>query len=335
MLGYVQYPSWIQPEVIPGLPVRWYGLMYLFAFATAFLLVLYQVKERKRSSISIEGDPLVGMSTDDVITLFLWLIIGLLVGARIFAAIIYEPSGYYLSHPWMIFWPFRNGQFVGLQGMSYHGGVVGAVLAGLFYARRYRKQFFQLADAVIAGVPLGYTFGRLGNFLNAELFGRVTDKPWGMVFPTAEPFSTRLAWVREIAEQIGMSYQEGTLINLPRHPSQLYEAFFEGIVLFCVIWFIFRKRKTFHGQLLSVYLIGYSLVRFAIEYYRKPDEEIGFVLALGAESTPPDLLLSYLNFSMGQVLSLFMIIAGVVMYLLLKRSFPVRIVTRNKRKKKR
>jgi phosphatidylglycerol:prolipoprotein diacylglycerol transferase len=261
------------------------------------------------------------MSTDDLVNLFLWLIIGLLLGARLFATLIYDPSGYYFSHPWMIFWPFRDGRFVGLLGMSYHGGVVGAVVGGLLFARRHRYNFFQLADLIIAGVPLGYTFGRLGNFFNGELWGRVTARSWGMVFPYAESFSSKYEWVREIAGRIGMPYQEGAMVNLPRHPSQLYEACFEGVFLWLIIWFIVRQRKKFHGQIISIYIMGYGLIRFFIEYFREPDADLGFVFSFGAGSESTALLLSFWNFSMGQVLSSIMIAAGAVLYLLLRKRY--------------
>lgn len=312
MLNFVHYPSWIQPEIISGLPLRWYGLMYVAAFAVTYLLLAYQVRHDERQT----------MTSDDIISLLLWCIIGLLVGARLAAATIYDPSGYYLSHPWMIFWPFRGGSFVGLQGMSYHGGAVGAIVGGALYAKKNKRNFFELADLVIAGVPLGYTFGRLGNFMNAELWGRVTTSPLGMIFPTAPSFSSRLTWVRETAEQIGISFQSGAMVNLPRHPSQLYEALFEGVILWLFIWFIVKRKKRFHGQLISWYLIGYGAVRFVIEYFREPDSDLGFILALGAEQEPAALFLSPWNFSMGQLLCFLMIAAGSILLVYVHDRYP-------------
>jgi phosphatidylglycerol:prolipoprotein diacylglycerol transferase len=323
LASYIQYPSWITPEIFPGLPVRWYGMMYLVAFVTTYVIAAYQIKQKKRSGVSKKKDKLAAMSSDDLVNLFLFVIIGLLLGARLFAALLYDPSGFYLSHPWLIFWPFRGGSFVGLQGMSYHGGVVGAVAGGVLFAKRYSYNFFELADLVIAGVPLGYTFGRLGNFFNAELWGRVSTKSWAMIFPNAPSFSTRHEWVREIADSISLPYEAGTLVNLPRHPSQLHEAFFEGIFLFLILFFFFKKRKTFHGQLLSIYLIGYGLVRFFIEYVREPDAELGFIIALGRDSELTALFRSFWNFSMGQLLCLLMIIGGAILYFVLKDRYPV------------
>jgi phosphatidylglycerol---prolipoprotein diacylglyceryl transferase len=327
MLDYLSYPTWITPEIIPGLPIRWYGLMYVVAFVVTYLLIIYQVKRLPRPKISKRSKK--GrlqqrvLTADDVLNLMLWSIIGMLLGARLVAATIYDPTHYYITHPWMIFWPFRGGTFVGLQGMSYHGGVIGAVLGGALYARRERRNFFELADLAIAAVPLGYTFGRLGNFFNAELWGRVSTAPWAMVFPNARSYPTTLSWVTDIADRIGMPYEPGAMLNLPRHPSQLYEAFFEGIVLWAILWFIFRKRRTFHGQLLGIYLIGYGVFRFAIEYLREPDADLGFVLRLGAESEPTALFLSLLNISMGQVLCLLMIAAGVLLMLITRRRYPI------------
>ena len=159
-------------------------------------------------------------------------------------------------------------------------------------------------------IPLGYTFGRLGNFLNGELFGRITTKPWGMVFPYARRFSVSIPWVQEIVEEIGMPLANGqTLVNLPRHPSQLYEAFFEGIVLFLILWFL-RKKKPFDGFILGLYPIGYGVFRFFIEYFREPDAELGYRIATVADA-PTYLNLSWGNISTGQILCLLMIAGGI------------------------
>lgn len=285
MLAFLNYPNWISPVIIPGLPFHWYGLMYLFAFGTTYLLFKYQVKKDKLS-----------ISDDDTVNLFFWTILGLIIGARIFSTLVYDTSGLYLKKPWLIFWPFNSEmQMVGLQGMSYHGGLLGALAGLVIYVKLKKLSFFQMADLLVAGIPLGYTFGRLGNFINGELWGRVTGASWGMIFPYAPKMSTELSWVKTLAGEIGISYEGLSVINLPRHPSQLYEAFFEGIFLWSVIWFIFRKRKVFDGFLLAIYLIGYGIVRFFIEYFREPDGDLGFIVY---------------NFSMGQILCFLMIILG-------------------------
>ena len=208
MATYIAFPSWISPTVFPSLPIRWYSLMYLVAFAITYLLVMLQ---RKKGKISI--------SNDDTLTLFLYAITGLILGARLFSTLLYEGSAYYWMNPHLIFWPFRNGQFVGLPGMSYHGGLVGVVLSVALFAKRYRFRFLHLGDILVTAIPLGYTFGRLGNFINGELWGKVSTLPWAITFPLAERFPESLEWVREMALSIGLAYSPGALINLPRHPS--------------------------------------------------------------------------------------------------------------------
>lgn len=298
---YIAYPAWISPYVIPSLPIRWYSMMYLVAFGITFLLFLRQ-----------RNQGLIKISNDDAYTLFLYTIAALILGARLFSTLFYDGSLYYWTHPWMIFWPFMNGRFVGLPGMSYHGGLVGAVAGALLFARKYRMRFLDIADTMVAGIPLGYTFGRLGNFINGELWGRVSTVKWAMVFPDAPSFSTSYAWVRDIADQIGMEYASGAMLNLPRHPSQLYEALFEGVLLWVFLWFFIRKRRSFPGYTLSWYLIGYGAARFFIEYLREPDANLGFIMAAGARTEPTALLLSVWNLSMGQLLSLAMVVAGVL-----------------------
>ncbi len=170
-------------------------------------------------------------------------------------------------------------------------------------------------DAMSCAIPLGYTFGRLGNFLNGELYGRITTMPWGMVFPGAEKFSTSLAWVTDFCNQIGLDTAGRSLVNLPRHPSPLYEAFFEGIVLWLVIWFT-RKHRKFDGQIGCTYTFGYGLVRFIIEYFREPDADIGYRIAKDSNA-PIYLNTSLLNFSTGQILCFIMMAASVSVALVL------------------
>jgi phosphatidylglycerol:prolipoprotein diacylglycerol transferase len=156
MLLAVQFPSWLKPEIIPGLPFRWYGLMYLVAFAIGYLLFTRQVKERK-----------LDWSEDTISALFFWGILGLLLGARIFATIVYDTSGIYVEKPWLVFWPFEGKRFVGLQGMSYHGGLIGAVVAAVIYCPRQSLDTLEVGDLVVAGIPLGYT-SEPGNFINGD-----------------------------------------------------------------------------------------------------------------------------------------------------------------------
>jgi phosphatidylglycerol:prolipoprotein diacylglycerol transferase len=302
MLLSIPYPSWLSPEIIPGLPFRWYGLMYIVAFGVAFLLYRRQVKERKFP-----------MTDDELQGLFFWGILALLLGARIFSALIYETSDFYRRAPWLIFWPFRDGRFTGLQGMSYHGGVLGGIIAILAYSKLKKFDYRETGDMFAASIPLGYTFGRLGNFINGELYGRITASPLGMVFPDGAiyPSDRHFSAIVEAAEQMGLSAISGPggALNFPRHPSQLYEMFFEGIVLWAFIWF-FRNRKPFKGFLITLYLSGYGLVRFFIEYFREPDADLGYRIQLVTPSLPPAVAHPLLCFTTGQILCFLMILAG-------------------------
>jgi phosphatidylglycerol:prolipoprotein diacylglycerol transferase len=275
--------------------------MYVFAFGTAFLLYRRQVRER---NFPMTEDQLSGM--------FLWCILGLVLGARIFATIVYETSDIYRRQPWLVFWPFRDGRFTGLMGMSYHGGVIGGMLGILTYSAAKRFDWREIGDMYAGSIPLGYTFGRLGNFINGELYGRVTTGPLGMIFPQARPLPAADQWVREAAEQTGVAVPSlNSLVNLPRHPSQLYEAFFEGIVLWAIIWLL-RNRKPFKGFLISIYLMGYGFFRFLIEYYREPDEDLGYRIEFIKNELPAALAHPPLSFSTGQILSFGMILLGLV-----------------------
>ncbi len=300
MLLYVYFPEGLKPEIIPGLPVRWYGLMYLLAFFVTWLLFQRQIRE--------EG---LKVSDDDASSLFFALILGLILGARLFSALIYDTSGIYWRKPWLIFWPFSNGRFTGLQGMSYHGGFIGCCIGGTIWTKKHKQNALAWADTAAAAIPLGYTFGRLGNFLNGELYGRITTSPIGMIFPSVplyDCFPAHENWVKTFAEQVGITIQEGAqYVNLPRHPSQLYEALFEGVILWIIIWSV-RNKKPFNGFLLCLYSIGYGVVRFGIEYFRQPDYELGF--RLGSTDTPIYLNQSWTNISTGQILCFIMIAAG-------------------------
>lgn len=303
---FINYPSWISPYVIKGLPIRWYAVMYVFAFATAYILFMGLLKEKENRNIKKE-------SAED---LFIYCVIGLLIGARLGSCLFYDDALYYLSHPWLVFWPFRNGEFVGLPGMSYHGGVIGAIVAGLIYTKVKKISFLRFADLITSAIPFAYTWGRLGNFINGELYGRVTTSSLGMVFPTAERFSTTHQWVRSVADTVGIVYSPGDYVNLPRWPSQLFEAFFEGIVLGIIIWFVVRKikkkRNMADGTILASYLMGYGLIRFILEYFRQPDSDIGYVIG---HSSNIYLFESVLNISKGQVFCLLMVIGGLALLL--------------------
>lgn len=261
-------PSRIDPNIVTIGPfqVRWYSVMYLVAFGLTYILTRYRIKHEKFN-----------YSLETLQDLFMWLILGLIIGARLGYVLFYN-FAYYIRHPLEVILPFdfSNGvHFVGISGMSFHGGAIGIIIAGLIFCRRRHVDFWNLTELFIPCIPLGYTFGRIGNFINGELYGRATDVPWGMVFPLDAQ-------------------------RLVRHPSQLYEAFFEGIVLFIILWSI-RKKSPFDGFLMAVYLIGYGIFRFALEFFREPDTQLGFIIG---------------QLSMGQILCLVTIAAGVAVYVL-------------------
>ena len=265
-------PQNISPVIfeIGWFKLQYYGLMYIVAFSMTFFLVLYRVRHEDRFEIT----------SDQVKDATTYVILGLIIGARLGYVVFYNFS-YYLSHPLEIILPFSFSDgvaFTGISGMSYHGGLIGVILAGWLYVRKAKLNWWDAVDLYAPVIPLGYTFGRMGNFINGELFGRVTTSSIGMYFPMAPA---------------------GEL----RHPSQLYEAFFEGIFLFAVLWTI-RKIKIPGGAMLALYLIGYGIVRFFIEYFREPDAHLGFIM---------------LSFSMGQILCLLMIAAGILLYFYLWR----------------
>jgi phosphatidylglycerol:prolipoprotein diacylglycerol transferase len=308
MLGYINFPKWITPEIIPGVEwlswLRWYGLMYIVAFAIAYMLFKYQAKEK---SLKIDDNQLGDF--------FMYSIIGMIIFARIFATIIYNDDRmYYLTNPWMIFWPYNaaTGTF-GFQGMSYHGGLLGVVVGAIVYAKVKKIDLLLWGDMVAAGVPLGYTFGRIANFINGELWGRVTDMPWAVVFPAAPQFRISEPWVAELANKLSLPVVNG-MVNLPRHPSQLYEAFGEGILLWLILWFVLRNRDMIKGFMIASYVAGYGIIRFIIEYYREPDDNLGFVFSLSGANNPDHLTRSLLDFSTGQVLSFIMVVVAGVLY---------------------
>lgn len=308
MFLFINYPSWIHPEIFPGVPVlgllRWYGLMYIFAFATAYFVLKKQLNEGLLDSKGYKA------SEDDIFSFIATGIIFLLIGARVFSAYVYDTSGLYKQKPWLIFWPFNsNGQFTGLAGMSYHGGVIGGIVGMIIWCLKTKRSFTKWSDAMVTAIPLGYTFGRIGNFFNGELYGRITTMPWGMIFPDAERFSGSLQWVQDFAAKINLPINSA-LVNLPRHPSQLYEAFLEGIVLWLILWLL-RKHKKWDGMMGAIYLSGYGIFRFIIEYFREPDADLGYRIAKDS-SAPIYLNTSLLNFSTGQLLCFIMILGGIL-----------------------
>ena len=219
---------------IGPLAVRWYGLMYLAGFAAGWWLGVRRIANGQA--------PITRAQLDDLLFL---IVLGVILGGRLGYVLFYKP-GYYAAHPLEIFYIWQG-------GMSFHGGLLGVMLAMVFAARRHGVDWLRLMDFIAPLCPLGFAAGRLGNFINAELPGRVTDLPWGMVFPGAG--------------------------DAPRHPSQLYQFALEGVVLFIFLWWFSSKPRP-RGQVSAMFLLGYGVLRFIAEFGREPDSFIGY-LALG------------------------------------------------------
>ncbi|TSH94237.1 prolipoprotein diacylglyceryl transferase [Verticiella sediminum] len=239
---------------IGPLAVHWYGLMYLVGFALAWLL--------GRRLIARGVTRLTPRDFED---LLFYAIVGVIVGGRLGYVLFYKPA-YYLAHPLEIFAVWEG-------GMAFHGGLLGVLAVILWFSRRRGFRFLEIGDFVAPLVPLGLAAGRMGNFINGELWGRVTDAPWAMVFPAA---------------------QDG----LPRHPSQLYQFALEGVLLFVIVWLVARRPQPV-GRVSAVFLIGYGAFRFLAEFTREPDSFLGLLAG---------------GLSMGQWLSIPMVIAGILIY---------------------
>jgi len=216
--------------------VSWYGIMYIIAFALVYFLVRYRIRSEKLE-----------VPLETVEDFFPWGIAGVFLGARLFDVVVYDWS-YFQNHLSQIFLPFdiqNHWQYIGIYGMSYFGGFIGLAIALYFFTKLRKINILELSDLFAPVVPLALAFGRLGNFINGELYGRITNKPWAMYFPA--DFSRQL-----------------------RHPSQIYEMLLEGILLFIILWSIRRKNFPI-GYLSAFFLIGYGLARFLSEFFRQPD----------------------------------------------------------------
>jgi len=222
-----------------SISVHWYGIMYAIALLSAISIAHWIIK---KDNLDIKKDVL-----DSYIW---WVEIGVILGARLGYVLFYDlNTSYYLTHPWQIFNPFSaDGSFIGISGMSYHGALAGFIIASFFWCRKNKISFWFMADISALAVPLAYTFGRIGNFINQELVGRVTDVSWGI-------------------------YVNGVL----RHPSALYEAFLEGVLIFIILYLV-RTKKQFNGQIGLLYVILYSIMRIVAEVFRQPDTQLGFLL---------------------------------------------------------
>lgn len=263
-----QLPSKLDPVAfsIAGLDIRYYSLAYIVAFAIAYILISYRLKTESRFQ---------DISKEKVEDFFLWCLLAVVLGGRLGYILFYDLA-YYVANPLQIIIPydFDAQKFTGISGMSFHGGLVALIITAVIYTKLNKISFWKICDLFIPAIPLGYMFGRIGNFMNNELWGRSTDFVLGMQVKASEPFL--------------------------RHPSQLYEAFAEGLLLFLIFWPI-RKLPATKNLFLGMFLVGYGFFRFLIEYVREPDQHIGLLA---------------LNLTMGQYLCLAMILAGLaLMYL--------------------
>jgi len=252
MLSYPQFDP-VAVRIGP-LAVHWYGLMYLLAFGLVWAL------GRRRIALGLTS-----LTRRDLEDLIFYGVLGVIVGGRLGYVLFYKPS-HYAAHPLEIFHLWEG-------GMSFHGGLIGVLAVLLWFARSRGLRLLELGDFVAPLIPPGLAAGRLGNFINGELWGRPTDLPWAMVFP-----------------------QTGD--GIPRHPSQLYEMGLEGLALFVVVWWFAGKPRP-AGRVGAVFLMGYGLIRFLVEFTREPDDFLGLLAA---------------GLSMGQWLSLPMIAAGAGLY---------------------
>ncbi len=271
MILTIPYPN-IDPVFLRLGPVqlRWYGLMYMLSFILGFFVIRRFAKYRK-----------LNLSTDDLYDLLFYLILGVMIGGRLGYVLFYDLASY-VRAPLSIFAIWQG-------GMSFHGGFIGMILAAIWITRKKGWNFWEIADLVCAAVPIGLGLGRIGNFINGELYGRITTVPWAMVFPEGGP--------------------------MPRHPSQLYEALLEGLLLFFILrWFY---RKNFHsGTVFWALLAFYGLFRFLVEFVREPDAQIGYDLG---------------PFTRGQELTFPMLVIGTAMMIVYARR-PRLEPTHSKRK---
>lgn len=240
------------------LEFRWYGLMYILGFTCAYLIINNAVRQRN-----------IPLGKDDVGDMIFTVALGIILGGRL-GYILFYNLAFYLANPLKLFAVWEG-------GMSFHGGLIGSVIGGFVFCRRRKLEFMAIADIAALTAPVGLMFGRIGNFINAELYGRVTELPWGIVFPGGG--------------------------DLPRHPSQLYEAFLEGPITLLVVWLVWRKNRP-DGSVLWSFVACYGLFRTLVELVREPDQQLGLFGGI---------------ISMGQILSLPMFLIGLAMAWRLQR----------------
>jgi phosphatidylglycerol:prolipoprotein diacylglycerol transferase len=262
----IPYPH-IDPDIISIGPIkiRWYGAMYVFGFVLAYFLIQKQKRARQ-----------IGLTGPVVQDLIFYVAVGLIVGARLGYLVFYQYTEFYfyLKNPLEIIATWHG-------GMSFHGGALGALLTAWLFCRRRQLPFWAVVDCAAVAAPVGLGLGRIGNFINGELFGRATDVPWAMIFPQAGP--------------------------LPRHPSQLYEAILEGVVLFTLLWSL-RQRPFRDGIMVVFFLLFYGIFRFIVEFFRSPDPQIGLLWGV---------------FTMGQILCIAMFAGALALGVFVHHTQPL------------
>ena len=235
-----------------SLEIRWYSLAYIFGILLGWILAKKLFIQRTE----------IKNKFDDYLS---YLIIGIILGGRLGYILIYNLN-FYINNPLDVFKIWQG-------GMSFHGGLIGVIIASICFAKKNNQNFFLYMDIVALVAPIGIFFGRIANFINSELYGKVTDVPWAVTFINVD--------------------------NIPRHPSQLYEALLEGVFLFLILIYFRNKFLNKPGLISGLFLIFYSIFRFFVEFYRMPDEQLGFV---------------FLNLTMGQVISLIFILSGIILF---------------------
>ena len=277
MNQYLQFPDFNPVALSLGpISLHWYGLMYLFGIVGALFLA------KRRAS-----KPDSQWTAQQVENLLFWGFLGLFIGGRVGYVFFYNFEAF-MHDPITLFKVWEG-------GMSFHGGLIGAICVIAIFAKKTGKTFMQVADFVAPLVPIGLMFGRFGNFINGELWGRVTNSSIGMLFPTSA--HADFMFVQSHPEWYSLYSQLNGI--LPRHPSQLYEMFFEGIILFIILNLFIRKPRP-TGSVSGLFLLCYGVFRFVIEFYRQPDEQLGLFLNI---------------ISMGQILCLPMIFGGIFILL--------------------
>ncbi|MEE4330077.1 MAG: prolipoprotein diacylglyceryl transferase [Wenzhouxiangella sp.] len=256
---------------IGGFAIYWYSLMYLVAFAQFWLLG--RLRARRPDS---------PLKPEQVGDLLFWGVVGVIAGGRL-GYVLFYAFGDLLGDPLLLF-RIRDG------GMSFHGGLIGVLVAMAWYGRHHGCGFLRLGDFVAPLIPLGLAAGRLGNFIGGELWGRTTDVPWAVIFPGSIESGGRRS------EALYQQYLGGALDEFARHPSQLYQALLEGVALFVLVW-LFSARPRPVGAVGGLFLAGYGVFRFTAEFFREPDAHLGFV--------------AFEWLTMGQLLSLPMLLIGV------------------------